>query len=182
MRLVSIFPHRNDLASARSMLFVPGARKMLRPALPYRYVEGIRKAAVSNHLLMERWPEGRPTARDPIRPAVIALRVDVRAIHQRAERGSCLRPQDAAQLPSSENAVDQLPGAGTLGWASPERDLPHDTTDRAMRPVEAGKSTIEAGVERVLRILAAGRRIVGAVALVIDRLRPGVGARKYIPP
>src|SRR5580658_1853035 len=40
------------------MSLSPGANRMLRPALPYWGVEGITKAEVLNHSLMDCWPEG----------------------------------------------------------------------------------------------------------------------------
>src|SRR5580658_10469784 len=58
-RRVSTDPNENDLDIARSMSLSPGARKMLRPASPYSGVDGITKAPVLNHSLMDCWPEGR---------------------------------------------------------------------------------------------------------------------------
>src|SRR5271155_5763811 len=56
-RRVSTDPNENDLDIATSMSLSPGARRMLRPALPYSGVEGITKAAVLNHELMDCWPD-----------------------------------------------------------------------------------------------------------------------------
>src|SRR5579872_158510 len=43
-----------------------------------------------------------------------------------------------------------------------------------MCAIKAGEPAIQADVERILRILAAGNSSVSAVALVVNRLRPSV--------
>ena len=65
--------------------------------------------------------------------------------------------------------------------APAERDLPDEAANGSMRAVETGQSAVQARVVRVLGILTARGGVVGSVALIINRLRPGVRTQEIQP-
>ena len=162
-----------------SIFVLPGPRRMFRPASPYACGEGVTKAEVLNHSAIERWSDGKAplpmTLGRQLFPWALMVAQGIRTLNG--------DPVWAPKIPLNCHPprIARLNSPGQIPVSARRRNLPHHAPDKTMRPVKAGQTAIQGGVVGVLRVLAARRGVIGPVALIVDRFRPGVRSQEIQP-